>query len=203
LQAKTIFLHVAVCLTMLSAAASPAQDQSSQTGAKQNLASAQQSADRKSNHATSAVMQVEINAPPQVVWDTLTNFSKYPVIFKKIQSCQVIKRDGDLVFTETYLRRNFFINEPCQHTVNNLTGAPHVLTWRALDGNFKQLDGCWQLKPCADGNHCLATYTLEVDAGGVIPSPLVSILLHGNQRDIVASLKHSAETSYSQHRARG
>lgn len=157
----------------------------------------EQSASGKLNkHLSSGVTRVEINAPPQVVWQVLTDFSKYPQVFEKIKSCRVTKREGNLVFTETYLHPHMFLNQPCQHVVNDLTCGPQLLTWQALDGNFKAMEGAWQLKPAGCADHCIAVYTLSVDAGGVIPSPIVGLVLRGVQKDVLTAVKKSAESSY-------
>jgi ribosome-associated toxin RatA of RatAB toxin-antitoxin module len=153
-------------------------------------------------HGAHGVIEVQIGAPADVVWQVLTSFSSYPVVFKRIKSCRITKREGDLVFTETYLKPHLFLNQPCQHAVNDLTGAPHVLTWRALDGNFKAMGGKWELKPAKSGDGCIAKYTLEVDAGGCMPAPIVGIALRGMQREIVTSLKESAEHEYRSDHAR-
>lgn len=147
----------------------------------------------KKKHVTQGVTQIEINAPASVVWSVLTDFQQYPQIFKGIQSCRVTKRDGGLVFTESYLKPHLFLNQPCQHAVNDLSAAPQALTWHTLDGNFKSLDGKWELKPMS-GGRCLATYTLSVDPGLCVPAPFVGMALRSMQKEIVASLKKSAES---------
>ncbi len=143
---------------------------------------------------------MEIDATQKTVWNALTNFANYPEIFKRISSCKVIKREGDLVFTESYLKHHMFLNTPCQRAVNNLSGAPHTLTWSTIDGNFKTLEGRWELKPSTSPDRCLARYTLEVDAGNCIPTQFVSFALKGMQKEIVVSLKKSVETIYREQR---
>ncbi len=147
----------------------------------------------KKKHVTQGVTQIEINAPTNVVWSVLTDFQQYPQIFKGIQSCKVTKREGGLVFTESYLKPHLFLNEPCQHAVNDLSGAPQALSWHAIDGNFKSLDGKWELRAMA-GGRCLAVYTLSVDPGACVPAPLVGMALRSMQKEIVGSLKKSAES---------
>lgn len=147
----------------------------------------------KKKHVTRGVTQIEIDAPTNVVWSVLTDFQQYPQIFNGIQSCRVTKREGGLVFTESYLKPHMFLSEPCQHVVNDLSAAPQALTWHALDGNFKSLDGKWELKPMA-GGRCLAVYTLAVDPGALVPGPLVGFALHNMQKEIVVALKKSAES---------
>jgi ribosome-associated toxin RatA of RatAB toxin-antitoxin module len=150
----------------------------------------------KSKHVARGIVQVQINAPREAVWSVLTNFSNYPEVFERIQSCKVTKKDGDLVFTESLLKPHMFLNQPCQHAVNDLTQGPNVLTWRAIDGNFKSMGGKWELRPSGTDNKCTAVYTLEVDAGNCIPTPLVGMLMKGMQKEIVASVKKTAELTF-------
>ncbi|HEY9784003.1 MAG TPA: SRPBCC family protein [Candidatus Obscuribacterales bacterium] len=129
-----------------------------------------------------------IKATPERVWATLCNFDVYPAIFKRVKRCQVTRRDGDLVYVETFLKPQMFVRETCQHTVNNLSAKPEKLEWSQIDGNFKHLDGSWTLKPVNDGKNCEVVYTLHVDAGSIVPSPLVSFLLKFVQKEIANQL---------------
>ena len=147
----------------------------------------------RKGHLTRGVIKIEIDAPRSVVWNVLTDFNRYPNIFKRIKSCRVTKREGELVYTESYLKPHFFLSEPCQHTVNDLSNGPDRLKWRILDGNFKSLDGAWDLK--ADGNRTIATYMLEVDPGA-IPGAIANMILHGMQKEVTAALKSCAEVAY-------
>lgn len=151
-------------------------------------------------HNASGVTQIEIEAPRDYVWKTLTNFDKYPCMFKRIKSCRVTRRDGNLVYTETHLKSIWLISDGDQRAVNDLAGAPNTLTWQTIGGNFNALDGKWDLKQVAP-NRCIATYTLELNGGaGAVPAPLVSLVLRSMQKEIVGSLKKSVESSYQQQR---
>ena len=140
----------------------------------------------------------KIAAPRDFVWKILTDFPNYPRYFSKIESCHVTKQEGDLVFIESFLKQQMFVSERCQHTVNDLSCRPEHLSWKLLDGNFRHVEGSWQLQAVDNGNRCYITYTLQVDAGPVIPSPLASFALHLVQHDIVESLKKSAEKAYGE-----
>jgi ribosome-associated toxin RatA of RatAB toxin-antitoxin module len=162
-----------------------------------------QSQDAKNaKHASSCVLKVDIDAPQEYVWGVLTNFSSYPEVFKRIQSCRVVKSEGKLDFTETYLKPHMFLNQPVQHAINDLGSGPNCLSWHATDGNFKLLEGRWELTPSRTGRGCTASYTLRVDASGCVPSPLVTWVMHGMQKEIITSLKSAAERAYDQNRVR-
>jgi ribosome-associated toxin RatA of RatAB toxin-antitoxin module len=170
------------------------------TAATQTDATTQSVALFNSKHLARSVTKIEINAPQSCVWGVLTDFSNYPDVFARIQSCKVTKKQGNLVYTEALLKPHMFLSEACQHTINDLAGAPSLLTWQTTDGNFKALGGKWEIKPSQDGEKCTAIYTLQVDPGGLVPAPLVGVMLHSMQKEIVASVKKSAETEFQDQR---
>jgi ribosome-associated toxin RatA of RatAB toxin-antitoxin module len=192
LLTKRSFLIVACGLLVLSPVASAQSNKELAYAPDSNSAVVTVS---KKKRGARGITAIQINAPRAVVWDVLTDFQRYPRIFKRIQSCRVTKREGDLVFTESCLKPQLFVQEPVQHAINDLGKAPCQLNWRALDGNFKAMDGTWELSPLS-GDRCLATYTLEVDPGNLVPGPLVAVILHGMQKEITAQLKRAAEIDY-------
>jgi len=138
-----------------------------------------------------------IKAPREFVWSVLTDFPNHPKIFHRTKSCRVIKRDGNLLYIEVYLKPGLFVSKECQHTVTDISGAPGLLTWHMLDGNFKSVHGRWELESIKDGKFCKATYTLEVDPGPIIPAFLVSFALHEMQKEIVTSFSNGCESFYA------
>jgi len=158
-------------------------------------------ADKKSSahensHMPEDTLNATINAPVEHVWKVLSDFSNYPLIFERVKSVNITKREGDLVYIESKLKPHMFVNTEVQHTVNDLSGKPGVLKWQLLDGNFKHIDGLWEIK--AAGDHaCHVSYTLKVDPGPFIPGKMVSFLLHFVEKEVVVSLKKYAEKTYT------
>jgi ribosome-associated toxin RatA of RatAB toxin-antitoxin module len=136
-----------------------------------------------------------INAPPEIVWQVLTNFSEYPNMFRRLESCRITKQEGNLVWTESDLKPHVFVRTQRQHTINDLSGKPSVLDWQVIDGNFKTVIGKWELSPVDSGNRCAVIYTLAVDTGPIIPKFLVSFALRNFQKEIGTALKQFVETT--------
>jgi ribosome-associated toxin RatA of RatAB toxin-antitoxin module len=151
---------------------------------------------RENSNLPEDTLNATINAPAAHVWQVLSNFSNYPQIFERVQSVSVTKKDGDLVYIESHLKPHFLIRNEVQHTVNDLSGKPDTLRWQLLDGNFKHIDGTWQIKPASD-HSCKVAYTLKVDPGPLIPVKMVSMLLHFVEKEVIASLKTYAEKTYA------
>lgn len=153
---------------------------------------------QKKQKLARAAQSIIINAPQEVVYQTLENFDSYPVMFnKRIKSCQVTRRDANLVYIETQLKPQLFVKQTCQHTVNDMSMKPAQLNWHQLDGNFNYIEGCWSIKQLS-GNRCELTYSIGVDAGPVVPSGLVSWILKGVEKEIVAQVKTFTEHEYRQ-----
>ncbi len=136
-----------------------------------------------------------INAPPETVWQVLTDFAEYPHMFRRLESCRVTKQEGHLVWTESDLKPHVFVRTQRQHTINDLSGKPSVLDWKVIDGNFKTVIGKWELSPIDKGNRCAVIYTLAVDTGPIIPKFLVSFALKNFQKEIGTALKQFVETT--------
>ena len=93
---------------------------------KESWAKQSASKDSKTKLAK-ATVETTIKAPKEFVWNALTDFSRYPHIFPKVKSCQVLKREGQLVYIESFLKPQLFVNEQCQHTINDLQNKPDSL----------------------------------------------------------------------------
>jgi ribosome-associated toxin RatA of RatAB toxin-antitoxin module len=161
--------------------------------ARQYFNKIRESRTRKYSHSSSTV---QIYAPRQVVWKVLTDFEKYPEIFKRIDTCHITKREHGLLFAESYLKPQMFVKKLCQHTVTDTSQGPNFLQWKMLDGNFSSVYGSWTLSDSQDKKGkpvCSATYELEADPGPIIPSAMVSFLLHQIEHEVVTSFKKACE----------
>ena len=153
----------------------------------------------RKKHLARSVSCFEIAAPRDVVWQTLTNFPKYPDLFKRVKTCRVTKREGDIVFLESVMKSQLFI-KPTQHTVNDLTRGPGTLKWKLLDGNFKSVEGEWSLEPVKDATHTKVTYAIEVEPG-IVPQGIVVMFMKAIQKEAVASVTSASESFFAEHHA--
>lgn len=137
-------------------------------------------------------VSILISAEPTSVWNTLLKFEDYGKIFKRIQTSEVTRREGNLVYVETCLKPQMFVKNQVQHTVTNVSNGPKRLNWKQLDGNFKYCDGTWDMT-AVDGGKTNLTYTLHIDCGAMVPPSMVSFFLKFVQKEVVAQLKHYVE----------
>jgi ribosome-associated toxin RatA of RatAB toxin-antitoxin module len=206
---STLFMIASLCLLGLPAqAASPKHCQAQQQLQEQQTQPIQTTKDNSlkagtkeikspANKLSSSVFETTIKAPKEIVWAALTDFNRYPQIFPRMKSCQILKREGSLVYLETILKPQMFVKQECQHTINDLAGEPDILHWRMIDGNFKSVEGEWRLKPSKDKQGCLVSYTLKVDPGPIIPKPMAVMALKMVQKEIVVNIKQVIEKGYT------
>ena len=147
----------------------------------------------KASRITHSVFETTIQAPKEQVWRALTDFSNYGRTFPRVKSCKVLAKQGECVHLETVLKPQMFVRNEVQHTINDMSGKPNLLTWRMLDGNFKSATGEWRLSDGADGHSCKARYTLEVDGGAIIPKSLLGMVMKVVQKEIVNNVKEKVE----------
>jgi uncharacterized membrane protein len=155
---------------------------------------ASEDAARKKKWAHASV-SFTVAAPQDVVWNVLVDFEHYPNIFKRIESCKVTKREDDVVYTESYLKPQLFVRQRCNHTWINLSQKPNALSWKLLDGNFKGAEGNWDCK-FIDKSKTEVKYTLFADPGPIIPSTLVSWILHSVVREVVEAVQTTCSETY-------
>ena len=113
-----------------------------------------------------------INAPPQVVYDVIVDYEKYPEFLKEMDRCRIVKRNGnvlDVEYTATVIKQ-------VSYTLR-LTGTPHTsVRWSLLKAGFmKSNDGGWALEDLGDGR-TKATYGLEVRVSRLVPGKIVDKL---------------------------
>lgn len=186
----SLFATVALLASTGAAFAKDSKDSESSKAAAQT---------EKKKHIARAESMVECNAPRDVIWQTLTNFPKYPEMFKRIKTCTVTKREGDTVYIESLMKSQLFI-KPYQHTVNDLAQGPNVLKWKLLDGNFKSVEGEWKLEPCKNGEHTKVTYSIEVEPG-MVPQGMVSIFIKMVQKEAITAVTTASESYFAEHKA--
>jgi len=137
-------------------------------------------------------ISILIAAEPATVWKTIVGFEEYPNFFKRIKTSEITRKEGDFIYIETQLKPQMFVKNSMQHTVCCLSNGPSRMNWKQLDGNFKHVDGSWDLAS-AQGGRTNLTYTLHVDAGTIVPPSMVSFLLKFVQKEVVGQLKNYIE----------
>jgi ribosome-associated toxin RatA of RatAB toxin-antitoxin module len=138
-----------------------------------------------------------INAPLGQVWALVEDVERAPEWQGGLKAMHAIERDGEghavLCQTESDAKVRTI-----KSTVRFTYKGPATLAWTQEKGELKSVEGRWELK-ALDENRTQATYSLEVDLGGVlglvIRGPLVDVLRGMLVNARAGELKRAIESS--------
>ncbi len=137
-----------------------------------------------------AKSSIVINVSPDVFYDVIIDFEKYPQFIKDMKEIRIDKA-GDNEWTITFFVK---IIKQVEYTLN-LKGVPgEKLTWSlAKKGFMKANDGGWRLEKTGD-NQTEATYTVDVDLGMFTPKSVVNMLISTSFPAMLKNFKEYAES---------
>ena len=144
--------------------------------------------------AKRAERQIVIERTPRECFDALLDFERYPEWQRAVKSVEVVSRDGEGRAREV----NFEIDaklRSIRYRLDYSYEEPHMLTWRYVDGDVKDVDGEFVLEDQGDGT-TLATYALRLDPGGFLPGRVANMLseqvMQGSMEDLKARVEGAA-----------
>lgn len=125
------------------------------------------------------------------IWAVLVDYAHFPQIFPDIDKMRVLAQDQDGAQVE------FWVNAIVAHyhcVLYRRYEAPgRRLTWTRLDGDFKRLEGSWEIRDTPRTGVSLLVYESYVDIGGVIPKALVRLEARRKAREMGKRLQHWIE----------
>ena len=125
--------------------------------------------------ALEIVCRATIDAPLEIVWQTLTDYDRLPEFIPGMRSSRVVERRGAVVVVEQSGEARFlFFSHAIEVTVASTERPPHALEVRLLNGNMKRLDGAYRIEP-QGARRILLTWSGTVEALSM--PPLIGELL--------------------------
>ena len=133
-----------------------------------------------------------VQASPQACFDALTDYGTFPDWQQAVKSVEVVTRYSDGRGREVA----FEIDAKVRRVAYRLEYSydePHLITWDYLGGDVKDVDGEYTLEDHGDGT-TLATYSLALDPGVWLPSPVAKVLNDQVMKRSVEDLKRRVES---------
>jgi carbon monoxide dehydrogenase subunit G len=132
--------------------------------------------------ALEVVCRATIDAPLDIVWQTLTDYDRLPEFIPGMRSSRVVERRGaEVVVEQSGEARFLFLSHPIEVTVASTERPPHALEVRLLKGNLKRLDGAYLIEPQGAAG-ILLTWTGTVEALSM-PPLIGEMLMRSNVED--------------------
>jgi uncharacterized protein YndB with AHSA1/START domain len=137
--------------------------------------------------------QVDIAASPAVVWRVITDPALSAKMIVNMRSTRVLQQDpaGRWDVREQISKGGLL---PGVRTViRSEYTAPSRVSFRAVDGDIKQLDGEWRLSPLDGGRRTHVVYESRVTSPFPAPAPMVRSVLRGDMPKTLANLRDASE----------
>lgn len=118
--------------------------------------------------ADQTTQHLRIEAPLSQIWETLTDFERYPEWARDLKEVDVLERDGEGRATVVRFRAAA-MGRSTRYTLRyGWDDAPHRLPWELVEGDIMRvLDGAYEFEEHDGATE--VTYHLRVDL--VVPLP--------------------------------
>jgi hypothetical protein len=135
-----------------------------------------------------------VNAPPDVVWATINEFSSYPKWIDEVKKCDVYKRDGgniDVAFriSSFPVTIDYYIHH--EYDMTNRWG-----TWTLDYSRESDLDdsvGFWRVTPDGDDSKSLVEYSVDIKIKGWVPDFIRELLVDKGLKQATSWVKVQSE----------
>jgi len=139
-----------------------------------------------------AMESIAVSAPPEVVYQVVTDFEHYTDWVSDLKRIDVLERDVSGRPLEVEFRAAAFGRSTTYALRYDYDRAPHVLTWHQTSGDLTaELNGGYRFESQGEGT--LLRYDLEVELLVPIPAFIKSRAAHRIQSQALRELKARAE----------
>ena len=117
--------------------------------------------------------QINIQAPPKLVWDVITSYESYPELFDRYKRMDILEKKGDWELHRSEVDYPVFGS---RYVVNVLLHERPQwrIQFHRAEGTIKHVEGVWQLRQTAPGRTVML-YSVRLDPGlPFVPSWVVT-----------------------------
>ena len=136
--------------------------------------------------------QVVVERSPQDCFDALAAIEAYPRWQRSVSRCEVHSRDREGRPRRVSLEVDAKVAS-LAYTLDYSYEPPHLVTWRFVEGDVRNVDGEFVLEDRGDGT-TLATCALRIDPGPALPAKMGSVLSDHVIRQSLEDLKVRVES---------
>ncbi len=133
-------------------------------------------------------MSTILEAPPEAIWQILTDYGRATEIFTNLKRCKVLEDKGSTklvshTIAPTGLPGTF------QYVVKVKETAPTRIEWQRIAGAFREVDGYWALEPLDAGRATRVTYCAHINGGLFYPQPVVRRQVQMDMPQVMSNLQ--------------
>jgi len=127
------------------------------------------------DEALEVVCRATLESPPELIWQTLTDYEQLAEFIPGMRSSKVVSRNGAVTIVEQSGEARFLVfTYPIEVTIASLERPPYLIEARLLKGTLKRLDGAYRIAPLPEGR-------MQLSWSGIVEAestpPLIGDLL--------------------------
>lgn len=124
---------------------------------------------RRRDDALEVVCRALLQAPPALIWQTLTDYGRLAEFIPGMRSSRVLSQSGlTTVIEQAGEARFLFVAVPIEVTLSSTERPPYSIEAKLLKGSLKRLEGVYLISPQAGGG-ALLSWTGVVEAESMPP----------------------------------
>lgn len=132
---------------------------------------------------------IVINAPPEKVFDVITQYERYPEFLPEVKETRTVNRKGNTV--DVHYKVD--VMKTVRYSIRVVEERPTRMSWTFIEGEMmKDNKGSWVLEPEGEGK-TRATYTVEMALGALVPKAIVNALVETSLPKMLDAFKRRAE----------
>jgi ribosome-associated toxin RatA of RatAB toxin-antitoxin module len=136
-----------------------------------------------------ATRSIVIAAPPEKVFDVITDYDRYAEFLPEVKQARAGQRAGNQVEVEYGVD----VVKRIRYTLRMVEDRPRSIRWSFVRGEFMRDNrGSWTLEPTPDGK-TTATYSIEVSVGPLVPRAIVNALVEQSLPKMLEAFKKRIE----------
>jgi|SRR5262245_17605149 len=125
------------------------------------------------------------------IWAVLVDYANFPRLFPDIHQVRVLEQDQGGAQVEFWI--NAIVADYHYVLYRRYDEPGQRLTWTRITGDFKRIEGSWEIRDTPRPGVHLLVYESYVDLGGVIPVALVRLTATRKAREMGERLRHWIE----------
>lgn len=137
--------------------------------------------------------QVDIAAPPQVVWNTILDCGRASRMAPSVKSCRIVSRDPDGGWDVREMRVRWSFFTPLVRTVFRSEYEPlKRIRFRCAGGDIKLCEGEWRLEPIDGGAGTRVTYRNRASSPFPAPQAIARVAMKQDMTDALKALRRES-----------
>lgn len=147
------------------------------------------------SHTKMVQGRVVVDAPPQTVWQILTDYPEWKNRMPGYEQSKILKSSGAVKMLDVAMRVGAFL-PACRYQVQaQERQASYQLTFQRVSGDFDEMKALYRLAPQNNGRQTVLSYILNIDVG--MPLPGIAGVLKSNTEKSLTALKRYSELEAS------